>query len=71
MQINMAIGEVDLPELRETFRSGRTRSGEWRKSQLKALLRLVQENEGEIFRALKEDLGKHPAEAFRDEVILL
>lgn len=52
----MAIGEVDLPELRETFRSGRTRRGEWRKSQLKALLRLILESEEEIFRALEEDL---------------
>lgn len=57
-----------LTELRQTFRSGRTRGVVWRKAQLNALLRLVSENEERIFEALQQDLGKHPVEAYRDEV---
>ncbi|KAI5684130.1 hypothetical protein M9H77_05358 [Catharanthus roseus] len=57
-----------LTELRQTFRSGRTRGVVWRKAQLNALLRLVSENEERIFEALQQDLGKHPVEAYRDEI---
>lgn len=63
--------EEELKEARETFKSGKTRSFAWRKSQLQALLRLILENEDEIFNVLKEDLGKHRVEAFRDEVGIL
>ena len=63
--------EESLAELRQTFRSGKTRTASWRKSQLKALLRLIHENEDKIFEALKHDLGKHAVEAYRDEVIVL
>lgn len=55
-------------ELRETFRSGRTRGVAWRKAQLRSILRLLNENEDKIFEALQRDLGKHPVEAYRDEV---
>lgn len=58
----------NLAELRQNFRSGRTRGLVWRKTQLRAILKLVAENEDEIFEALNRDLGKHPAEAYRDEV---
>lgn len=60
--------EESLAELRQTFKSGKTRSVEWRKTQLRALLDLVRENEEKIFGALNQDLGKHPVEAYRDEV---
>lgn len=60
--------ERQLSVVRRCFESGKTRSLSWRKSQLKALQRLLREKEQEIFRVLKEDLGKHQAEAFRDEV---
>jgi len=60
--------EAVLNEARESFESGKTRSFSWRMSQLKALLQLLRENEEEIMRVLKEDLGKHRVEAFRDEV---
>lgn len=60
--------ERSLAELRQTFRSGRTRSVAWRKTQLKALLDLIRDKEDLIFEALHEDLGKHPVEAYRDEV---
>ncbi|KAF6175574.1 hypothetical protein GIB67_005066 [Kingdonia uniflora] len=62
---------ISLEKLKQSFRSGRTRSSDWRKTQLRALLRLVQENEGFIFRALDEDLGKDHVEAYRDEVGIL
>ncbi|KAK9265952.1 hypothetical protein L1049_003476 [Liquidambar formosana] len=63
--------EESLAGLRETFKSGRTRSLAWRKSQLRALLDLLRENEERIFKALHQDLGKHPVEAFRDEIGVL
>ncbi|XP_048231180.1 aldehyde dehydrogenase family 3 member F1 isoform X2 [Ricinus communis] len=59
--------EESLSEVRETFKSGKTRSAAWRKTQLKALIKLLKDNENEIFQALNQDLGKHPAEAYRDE----
>ncbi|ONK73647.1 uncharacterized protein A4U43_C04F33790 [Asparagus officinalis] len=60
-----------LSEAREAFESGKTKGLAWRKSQLAALLKLLQETEEDILRVLKEDLGKHRAEAFRDEVGLV
>lgn len=60
--------EGELEELRETFRSGKTKEATWRRSQLQALLSLLREREGEILEALKQDIGKHPVESYRDEV---
>ncbi|RRT48374.1 hypothetical protein B296_00040800 [Ensete ventricosum] len=54
-------------EVRTAFESGKTRSLAWRRSQLKALQRLLYEEEEGMFRALKQDLCKHQAEAYRDE----
>lgn len=68
-----AMGEIEdkLAELRQTFRSGITKSGAWRKNQLRALIELLQDNEDKIFKALHQDLGKHPVETYRDEASLL
>ncbi|KAG6519397.1 aldehyde dehydrogenase family 3 member F1-like isoform X1 [Zingiber officinale] len=63
--------EGELKEVREAYESGKTRSLSWRLSQLKALLRLLYDKEDDIFKALEQDLGKHRAEAYRDEVGLL
>ncbi|KAG4939229.1 hypothetical protein JHK82_044954 [Glycine max] len=62
-------GEVEetVRELRQYFKTGKTKSVTWRKNQLTALLDLVHENEDAIFKALHQDLGKHPVEAYRDE----
>ncbi|KAF2935133.1 hypothetical protein DAI22_04g210900 [Oryza sativa Japonica Group] len=60
-----------VAELRAAYESGRTRSLEWRQSQLRGLLRLLAEEEAAAFRALREDLGKHQAEAYRDEIGVL
>ncbi|KAJ8648521.1 hypothetical protein MRB53_001544 [Persea americana] len=63
--------EEAMAELRESFRSTKTRSAEWRKTQLRGLERLLQEKEREIYKALDEDLGKHHTEAYRDEIGIL
>nr|CAB3485278.1 unnamed protein product [Digitaria exilis] len=62
-----AVGET-VRELREAYEGGRTRSLAWRQAQLRGLLRMLKEKEVEAFQALHVDLGKHRAEAYRDEV---
>ncbi len=63
---------VDIPgtvrRLRETFKTGRTRSLEWRKQQLRALERLMLENEPAIAAALEQDLGRKPFEAWLADI---
>ncbi|XP_042501021.1 aldehyde dehydrogenase family 3 member F1-like [Macadamia integrifolia] len=63
--------QEDLEELRQTFRSGATRNVAWRKAQLRSLVKLLREQEEQIFAVLHEDLGKHRIEAYRDEVGVL
>ncbi|XP_073267230.1 aldehyde dehydrogenase family 3 member F1 isoform X2 [Populus alba] len=63
--------ESDLEAMRQYFRSGKTKDVAWRQSQLKGLLSFIKEKEKDIFKALKEDLGKHHVEAYRDEVGIL
>ncbi|KAE8037144.1 hypothetical protein FH972_009763 [Carpinus fangiana] len=60
--------ERDVEDLREYYRRGKTKEASWRKSQLKGLLTFLKEKDGDIFEALKQDLGKHQVEAFRDEI---
>lgn len=60
--------EREVKELREYFRSGKTKEASWRRAQLEGLYKFVTEREDDILRALKLDLGKHPVEGFRDEV---
>nr|XP_043632394.1 aldehyde dehydrogenase family 3 member F1-like isoform X2 [Erigeron canadensis] len=60
--------EGELNELREVFKSGKTRDISWRRSQLHGILSLLKEREGDIFKALNQDLGKHHVEAYRDEI---
>jgi aldehyde dehydrogenase (NAD+) len=50
--------------LRATFRSGRTRSIAWRLAQLDAILRLLEEREADLARALAADLGRSPGDAW-------
>lgn len=57
-----------LVELRETFKTGKTRSLEWRKTQLQALLKMVEDHEKNCFQALYDDVGKNKVEAFKDEI---
>ncbi|KXS22462.1 aldehyde dehydrogenase family 3 member B1 [Gonapodya prolifera JEL478] len=55
---------------RATFLSGRTRSLSWRKEQLRALYRMLDENSDAIIQAVQRDFGKPTTEAFMVEVIL-
>lgn len=57
-----------LGSLREYYSTGTTKEASWRKSQLNGLLNFLKERERDIVNALYQDLGKHHAEAFRDEV---
>lgn len=57
-----------VKELRSNFDSDKTRSYEWRKSQLKSLLKLTDYHEQDILRALHSDLSKPEHEAFIQEV---
>lgn len=50
--------------LRTTFASGRTRSLQWRRTQLRALEKMMAENEAKIAEALRADLCRKPFEAW-------
>lgn len=54
--------------LRGAFAAGKTRSYQWRESQLKGLLKMTEENEQEIADALRADLSKPELESFIYEV---
>ncbi|OIW16630.1 hypothetical protein TanjilG_01869 [Lupinus angustifolius] len=58
-------------ELRETSASGKTRSYEWRVTQLNALSNLIDDHEQEIVDALRFDLSKPPLETVAYEIALL
>ncbi|KAJ0657327.1 putative aldehyde dehydrogenase (NAD(P)(+)) [Helianthus annuus] len=60
--------EGELKELREVFKSGKTREASWRRAQLQGILSLFKERESDILKALNQDLGKHHVEAYRDEI---
>ncbi|HET9731392.1 MAG TPA: aldehyde dehydrogenase family protein [Acidimicrobiales bacterium] len=54
--------------LRSSYDAGVTRSMEWRRAQLRAFLRLLDEGERELVRALGQDMGKPPIEAWTTEI---
>jgi len=62
----------DIPatvrRLRDTFKTGRTRSVEWRKQQLLALEKMMVDNEGAVMEALEKDLGRSPFEAWLADI---
>ena len=60
-----------VAKLRDTFDSGHTRPHAWRKQQLKQMKALLREGEDELARALQEDLGKAPIEAWATELNLV
>ncbi|KAK3022526.1 hypothetical protein RJ639_046742 [Escallonia herrerae] len=57
-----------VKELRKVYRSGKTKSYEWRVSQLKSILKMVEEKEKDIIKALQEDLSKPELEAYISEI---
>ncbi|KAK9270298.1 hypothetical protein L1049_025876 [Liquidambar formosana] len=64
-------GSSLVKELRGTFASGKTRSYEWRVSQLKNLLKMAEDHEQDIIDALRSDLSKPELESFVSEIALL
>jgi len=56
--------------LRSTFRTGRTKSLEWRREQLEKIKALVKENAEELGEALRADLGKPTLEAWTTEIAI-
>ncbi|KAL8459474.1 hypothetical protein ACS0TY_036821 [Phlomoides rotata] len=66
----MALGaaEAAVEELRATVATGKTKTFEWRVSQLKAILKMVTHHEKEIMEALRSDLGKPCFEAVVHEI---
>jgi aldehyde dehydrogenase (NAD+) len=57
-----------VADLRLAFSSGRTRPLSWRKAQLSAMDRMLEERETELREALRQDLGKPPFEAYASEI---
>ena len=53
-----------VQDQKEFFRTGETLDISWRIKQLKALKAAIRSHEAQILRALKEDLGRHPVEAY-------
>lgn len=57
-----------VKEFRKSFNSGKTKSYEWRMSQLQSVAKMIEENEAEIIQALAEDLSKPQFESFVSEI---
>jgi aldehyde dehydrogenase (NAD+) len=57
-----------VARLRQTFATGRTRSVEWRKQQLKAIEKMMTENEAAIIEALAADHGRGAFESWMTDV---
>lgn len=60
--------EALLKGLRWTYNSGKTKTLEWRVSQLQAILKITTKHEKDILQALHLDLNKPEYEAFLHEV---
>ncbi|KAL9144669.1 hypothetical protein ABFS82_14G310800 [Erythranthe guttata] len=60
--------EAAVKELRNTYSSGKTKSYEWRISQLEALLKIVTHHENEIVEAVHSDLCKPQTETSFQEI---
>lgn len=54
--------------LRATFDSGRTRPLAWREAQLAGLRRMMDEADGELVEALRQDLGRPAMEAYAADI---
>ncbi|KAK4481306.1 hypothetical protein RD792_012191 [Penstemon davidsonii] len=60
--------EAVVKELRSTYTSGKTKTFEWRVSQLKAILKITANHEKDIVKALRSDLNKPEHETFVHEI---
>ncbi|MCH8560802.1 aldehyde dehydrogenase family protein [Nesterenkonia sp. LB17] len=70
-QISTPLAGVDacVSGTRAAFNSGRTRSMDWRRDQLRGILRLLEERAPEIHAAMAADLGKNDVDAHLTEVL--
>lgn len=68
-EVDTIPGVVDAA--RQAFDSGRTRSLDWRLSQLDALSRMIKERKDDILDALNDDVGKPRLEAYAAEVAFM
>jgi aldehyde dehydrogenase (NAD+) len=59
---------AEVARLRATFATGRTQPLEWRLKQLDAIVRLMEENEDAIAKALLSDLGRSAFDSFFADV---
>ena len=66
----MSISDFQISKLKEPVHNGLTRSELWRRTQLKQIKRIIEENEITILKALNEDLGKPETEAFFELIAL-
>ncbi|TYG69809.1 hypothetical protein ES288_D05G260800v1 [Gossypium darwinii] len=60
-----------VKELRDSFVTGKTKSHRWRVTQLKAMLKMLDENEPQIVAALRDDLSKPEFESSLYEIQML
>ncbi|KAI3686946.1 hypothetical protein L1987_80636 [Smallanthus sonchifolius] len=60
-----------MKELRSTFLDGKTKSYEWRSSQLKSLLKMLEDSDKQICDALFSDLSKPEMEAYIHEIAMI
>lgn len=58
-----------VKEARESFNAGISRPNDFRKAQLKGILRLVEDKKKEIVEAMYHDLGRHEQEAVLGEIV--
>lgn len=59
---------AQIAAIRATYRSGTTRPLAWRRRQLEAMVRMLEENETELQAALATDLGKPVAEGYLTDI---
>ncbi|KAL8126517.1 aldehyde dehydrogenase family 3 member H1-like isoform X1 [Apium graveolens] len=59
-----------VKDLKKVFNTGKTKTYEWRMSQLTNMLKMIEENEADIYRALYKDLSKPESEAFISEIAM-
>ncbi|GMJ15193.1 aldehyde dehydrogenase 4, aldehyde dehydrogenase 3H1 [Hibiscus trionum] len=60
-----------VKELRDSFVAGKTKTYEWRRTQLAAMLKMMDENEPQIVAALSDDLSKPELESSIYEIAML
>lgn len=67
-EINLVQIDQIFEQQQAFYKSGATRTFDFRIKQLKLIKTLVKDNEQAILDALKQDLGKHPFEAYSSEI---